>query len=85
MHARRVLGLFALCATPALQAQQLFDTSPGQPLNLLPTDGAILSASGNRNDLDCRVEPLEPRLDFDLKYRAGYLVHLAAESVAAHG
>lgn len=85
MYARRLLGLFALCATSALQAQQLFDTSPGQSLHLLPTDGAILSASGNRNDLDCRVEPLEPRLDFDLKYRAGYLVHLAAESVAPTG
>lgn len=85
MPACRLLGLLALCATTVVQAQQLFDASPGQQLHLYPADAAILSGGSNRNDLDCRVEPLEPRLDFDLKYRAGYLVHLAAEAIAPSG
>lgn len=80
--------LLAICALFAgwnLQAQRLFDAPPGHPLRFHATDRAVLAGSENRNDLDCRVEPLRPRLNFDLKYTAGYVVHLPAEAVMPTG
>lgn len=82
------LLLAAVCALLAgwhLQAQELVAPPPGQRLRFHPTDSAVLAGSENRDDLDCRVEPLQPRLDFDLKYTAGYVVHLPAEAVVAGG
>ena len=80
--------LIAVCALPAawlLHAQQLVDAPPGQQVRFHATDSAVLAGSENRDDLDCRVEPLQPRLNFDLKYTAGYVVHLPAEAVVSSG
>ena len=66
-------------------AQQLFDSSPGSDLHFHPSDHAILSGDTNRSDLGCRVEPLKPRLGFDLKYTAGFVVRVPAEAVAPSG
>ena len=81
----RLLAICALAAAPALQAQDLFDAAPGQQLRFHATDNAVLSDDANRNDIACRVEPLRPRLNFDLKYTAGYIVHLPAEAVSQAG
>ena len=78
------LALVALAPAPLL-CQQLFDSAPGRPLHFHSSDTAILSGSSNRRDIDCRVEPLRPRLGFDLKYTAGYAVHVSADDVAADG
>lgn len=80
--------LIAVCALAAgwqLQAQQLVDAPPGQPVRFHSMDRAVLAGTENRDDLDCRVEPLQPRLNFDLKYTAGYVVHLPAEAVVSSG
>ena len=66
-------------------AQQLFDAAPGSPLRFHPSDSAILSSDDDRTDLECRVEPQRPRLGFDLKYTAGYVVHVPAEGVSQSG
>ena len=84
MRRRRRLALAALIPS-GLAAQQLFDSSPGSSLLFHSNDQAILSGSTNRRDLDCRVEPLRPRLGFDLKYTAGYAVHLPADAVETEG
>lgn len=86
MSARRNAPL--LCAWAAaglLQGQQLFDSVPGSPLRLLATDVAVLGGDENRDDIDCSVEPLKPRLDFDLKYTAGYAMRLPAAAVSPDG
>ncbi len=81
----RLLAVCALLAGCHLQAQQLFDARPGQRLRFHATDSAVLAGSENRSDLDCRVEPLRPRLNFDLKYTAGYVVRLPADAVVPAG
>lgn len=79
-----LLALVALATAP-LFCQQLFDSAPGRPLHFHSSDTAILSGSTNRRDIDCRVEPLRPRLGFDLKYTAGYAVHVPSEAVEEDG
>ncbi len=84
MEIRR-LFLIAWVFAGGLAAQQLFDSSPGSDLHFHPSDHAILSGDTNRSDLGCRVEPLKPRLGFDLKYTAGFVVRVPAEAVAPSG
>ena len=81
---QRIAALVSLAGGIA-SAQQLFDAAPGSRLRFHASDSAILSADDQRADLGCRVEPQRPRLDFDLKYTAGYLVHVPAEGVASSG
>lgn len=84
MTTGRLAALAALCAWGAA-AQQLFDSSPGRALRFHPSDEAVLSGSDDRRDLDCRVEPQQPRLGFDLSFTAGYVVRVPAESVSPDG
>ncbi len=84
MEIRRLFAIASLSAG-SLAAQQLFDSSPGNDLHFHPSDNAILSGETNRSDLGCRVEPLKPRLGFDLKYTAGFVVRVPAEAVASAG
>ncbi len=85
MRTFRALGLAVLTATGGLQAQQLFDAAPGSPLRFHASDSAILASDDDRDDLACRVEPQRPRLGFDLKYTAGYVVHVPADGVSPSG
>lgn len=53
---------------------------------LLPTTNlALLESSTNRTDLPCEVVPIEPKLDFDLRFRAGYTVVLNTRQLAKDG
>lgn len=79
-----LLAILALAPTQ-LASQRLFEVAPGAPLHFHSSDTAILSGSSNRRDIDCRVEPLRPRLGFDLKYTAGYAVHVSADAVEPSG
>ncbi len=85
MVASLVFVSLALAAPSSLPAQRLFDAAPGERLRIPGPDRAVLAGSRNRTDLDCRVEPLDPQLAFDLNYRAGYLIHLRAEAVPSSG
>ena len=85
MLTRWLLLLGVALATGKIWPQQLFDAAPGRSLRFHASDSAVLAGSENRKDLDCRVEPLRPRLDFDLKYTAGYVVHVPATAVAPSG
>ena len=84
MEIRRLV-LIASVFAGSSPAQQLFDSLPGSDLHFHPSDHAILSGDTNRSDLGCRVEPLKPRLGFDLKYTAGFVVRVPAEAVAPSG
>ena len=85
MTSCRLLLLCILVGSSVLPAQQLLELSPGSPPRLMISDRAILSSPLNRDDLNCRVVPLKPQLDFELKYQIGYLIHLPMEAVAVQG
>lgn len=78
-------GLPIAFAAASLPAQHLFDAAPGRALRFQPSDRAVLAGDQDRKDLPCRVTPQEPHLGFDLKFTAGYVVQVQADSVAAGG
>jgi hypothetical protein len=82
---RQLSALLGLATIGGLQAQVLFDASPGSPLRFHPSDSAVLAGDENRTDFDCSVEPQSPRLGFDLKFTAGYVVRVPARTVTSSG
>ncbi len=85
MRGRLALGASMLAVSSSLPAQQLFDAAPGSPIRFHASDSAVLASGDDRTDIDCRVEPQGPRLGFDLRYTAGYVVHVPAEAVSPSG
>lgn len=85
MRPFRLLALCVATGFACLPGQQLFDSVPGRSLRFHTSDIAVLGADGSRDDIECEVEPLRPRLNFDLKYTAGYAVKLPASAVAQSG
>ncbi len=79
------LGCAVLALPNSLWAQQLFDATPGSPIRFHASDSAILASNDDRTDIDCRVEPQAPRLGFDLRYTAGYVVQVPAGDVSSSG
>lgn len=75
----------ALLFAGSLSGQERFGAGPDRLLHILAGDRAVLSSDVNRSDLQCRVEPLEPRMDFELKFQAGYLIHVPMAELAADG
>jgi len=82
-HFRVVLGFVVLAS--CLNAQERFGAGPDRTLNIVPSDRAVLASDSNRTDLPCRVEPLDPSLDFELKFQAGYLIHLPMAELSTNG
>ncbi len=85
MKGRHLVAIVAPLLAWNAPAQDLFDSRPGSRLRFQASDSAILSADDNRADLGCRVEPQRPQLGFDLKYTAGYVVHVPADAVSPSG
>ena len=81
-HISAPLVLVTICG---LQAQDLFDASPGSPLRFHPSDRAVLEGDSNRSDFECQVEPQSPLLGFDLNFTAGYVVRFPARTVGSAG
>ena len=48
-------------------------------------DLAVLSAEEKRTDLPCEVEPLDPELEYDLNFRAGYNAKIPLAALAGDG
>ncbi|MYB51351.1 MAG: hypothetical protein F4X77_03995 [Acidobacteriia bacterium] len=82
---RHVASFLVLATICGLQAQELFDASPGSPLRFHPSDRAVLADDSNRSDFECQVVPQSPLLGFDLKFTAGYVVRVPARTVGAAG
>ena len=69
------LATFVAGAALAVSAhgQSVLRSGPGGgPLNIVTSDLAVLSAGDDRRDLPCEVEPLTPKLEYDLNFVAGY-------------
>lgn len=73
-------------ATGPLPAQSLIHTSMGggEPY-LSHSDAAVLGAEAKRNDLPCQVEPLDPNLQYDLTFQAGYVARVPLAALAGKG
>jgi hypothetical protein len=72
---------FCLCHAQT----QLQSAVGGGEIRIVTSDMAVLSADDTRKDLPCLVQPLEPRLGFDLQYQAGYVASIPLASVAGEG
>ncbi len=53
--------------------------------HLAPTDLAALDSDESRSDLPCTVEPLDPKLEYDLTFQAGYVAAVPLGSLSGPG
>jgi hypothetical protein len=56
----------------ALGQQLIRPSTPGETVNLLPSDTETLESDEIRKDLPCTVTPRKTELGFDLRFHAGY-------------
>ena len=57
----------------------------GGKVRLFPADEAVLGSSETRQDFPCKVTPLAAELDFDLRFHAGYSIHIALAALTGEG
>jgi hypothetical protein len=77
--------LLALCLAGAANGQELLRVGPDGNGYVGASDLAVLSSDEKRNDLPCEVEPLDPELEYDLNFRAGYNAKIPLASLAGDG
>lgn len=77
--------LLALCPADASHGQELLRVGPDGSGYLGASDLAVLSAGEERHDLPCEVEPLDPELEYDLNFRAGYNAKIPLAALAGEG
>ncbi|HEY1337476.1 MAG TPA: acetyltransferase [Bryobacteraceae bacterium] len=70
----------ALAACPS-RAQQLRKDA----IRVTPQDEAVLSASGQKKELDCGVAVIKPQMQFDLRFHPGYTATVGLKSIAGEG
>jgi len=78
--------LVALCVIQAAAAQKIVrlgDEADG--FRLIQTDIAVLDSDERRTDLDCTVDPLDPKLEYDLTFQAGYVARVPLSELAGNG
>lgn len=81
-----IAGALFLALAGSLCAQQLLRPSiTGQPLRVLSEDLAVLLADVRRVDLPCSVQHLDPQLEFDLQYQAGYVAKIPLSALSGDG
>lgn len=79
------LGIGCLAAG-VLHAQQMIRPDLDQDeFQLAPTDVTPLDDQESRDDLPCKVEPLDPKLEYDLTFQAGYVVQVPLAALAGRG
>jgi hypothetical protein len=62
-----VVGAVQCAGQIAIRASE-----PGETLNLMPSDQAILEEESQRKDIPCTVTERKPELGFDLRFHSGY-------------
>ena len=85
-------AMLALCSAggwltvaPVAAQSMLRSRIAGGPVQLLPSDAAIIETETTRKDLPCNVTPIKPVLGFDLRFHAGYGVTLPLKELAGNG
>jgi hypothetical protein len=81
-----IAGVALFLYTLPVRSQVLLKPpEPGDTINILPSDMAILEAGSERKDLPCAVTERKAELGFDLRFHAGYDVSLPLSEVAGDG
>jgi hypothetical protein len=70
---------------PAAAQNMLRSRAAGGPVQLLPSDAAVIETEETRKDLPCTVTPLKAVLGFDLRFHAGYGVTLPLKEISGSG
>ncbi len=80
------LPLLALFAAGALPAQEVIRVGEsGNSFQPLMSDLAVLDSDERRDDLRCTVKPLDPKLEFDLNFQAGFVTQVPLAELAGAG
>lgn len=76
----------ALCVVASAGAQKIVPLGDdAEGFRLIQTDIAILDSDESRTDLDCTVDPLDPKLEYDLTFQAGYLARIPLRELSGTG
>ncbi len=76
----------ALLAAASLPAQKVIRVGEsGDAFQPLMSDLAVLDADERRDDLRCTVKPLDPKLEFDLNFQAGFVTQVPLAELAGDG
>ena len=86
LSAAAFLAGATLVAPAVAYGQEMIRASlSGNDLYLSHSDIAVLGAEATRDDLPCTVEPLDPKLEYDLNFQAGYVARVPLASLAGKG
>ncbi len=80
-----VVITFLVGACGTMRAQELLRVGANNQAHLGMSDLAILSSEDARTDLPCKVEPLDPALEYDLNFQAGYVARVPLAALAGQG
>jgi hypothetical protein len=58
---------------------------PGEAVNLMPSDEAVLEEDEPRKDIPCTVTEHKPELGFDLRFHSGYEVTVPLRELSGEG
>jgi hypothetical protein len=85
LHSVVIGVLFSLLPLPAPSQMLLKPSQPGETLNLLPSDMAVLEAGDIRQDIPCTVTDRKAELGFDLRFHGGFDVTVPLRELAGNG
>lgn len=74
-----------LLPSPASSQMLLRPSQPGEALNLLPSDAAVLEAGEVRQDIPCTVTDRKAELGFDLRFHGGFDVSVPLRELSGNG
>jgi hypothetical protein len=80
-----VVGMGLLLPHIAPSQMLLKPSQPGEVLNLMPSDMAILEAGEARKDIPCTVVERKPELGFDLRFHSGFDVTVPLRELSGDG
>lgn len=77
---------FAFWTVAPAWSQDIIRQGDGEsPFQPLMGDRAVLDAGEQRDDLRCSVKPQDPKLEFDLNFRSGYVTRIPLAELAGSG
>jgi len=85
LHCTVACVVFTLLPQSAPAQMLLKPSQPGEALNLLPSDMAVLEAGQIRQDIPCTVTDHKAELGFDLRFHAGFDVTVPLRELAGNG
>jgi len=85
LAALRLPALVVLLPLSSLAQMLLKPSQPGEVVNLMPSDMAILETADVRKDIPCTVIERKPELGFDLRFHSGFDVTVPLRELSGDG